>query len=125
MKSKRLLPYIATALIAAFITFAAIATILRPKPLNIGTVDLTTVSDGEYIGVCQNKLLFAVVKVEVQSHKIKNIKVLWHKASYMKKAQQIADNVTSAQSLNVDAVTGATLTSDTVLKAIENALNSK
>ena len=40
----------------------------------------------------------------------------------MEQAEQIAGAVSSAQSLDVDAITGATLTSDTVLKAIENAL---
>ena len=44
-----------------------------PQTLSIGTVDLNTVADGEYIGVCQNKILFAVVKVEVQDHKITDI----------------------------------------------------
>ena len=95
---------------------------LRPQTLSIGKVDLNKVADGEYIGVCQNKILFAVVKVEVQNHKITDIEVVEHKASYMEQAEQIAGAVSSAQSLDVDAITGATLTSDTVLKAIENAL---
>ena len=45
-----------------------------------------------------------------------------HKASYMEQAKQIAGAVCSEQSIEVDAISGATLTSDTVLKAIENAL---
>lgn len=40
----------------------------------------------------------------------------------MAQAKQIAEAVCDEQSLNVDAISGATLTSDTVLKAIENAL---
>lgn len=98
------------------------AVFLRPQPLDIGTVDLNTVSDGAYIGVCQNKILFAVVKVEVWDHEITSIEVVEHKASYLEQAEQIAGAVCSGQSLEVDAITGATLTSDTVLKAIENAL---
>ena len=80
------------------------------------------VADGEYIGVCQNKILFAVVKVEIKGHEITGIEVIAHKPSYMKQAEQIAGAVCAAQSLEVDAISGATLTSDTVLKAIENAL---
>lgn len=89
---------------------------------SIGVVDLDAVADGSYIGVCQNKLLFAVVKVEVQDHEITGIEVVEHKDAYMEQAEQIAGAVCSEQSLEVDAVSGATLTSDTILKAIENAL---
>lgn len=40
----------------------------------------------------------------------------------VEQAKQIAGEVLKGQSLEVDAVSGATLTSFTVLKAIENAL---
>ena len=85
-------------------------------------MDLSTVADGEYIGVCQNKILIAVVKVRVQNHEIMDIEVLEHKASYMGQAERIAGEVCAGQTLEVDAISGATFTSDTVLKAIENAL---
>lgn len=65
---------------------------------------------------------FAVVKVEVQNHEITGVEVVEHKDAYMEQAEQIAGAVCSEQSLEVDAVSGATLTSDTILKAIENAL---
>lgn len=106
----------------AVCSFVIVAFVLRPQKLEIGAVDLDTVSDGEYVGVCQNKILFAVVKVKVQNHEISDVEVIEHKASYMKQAEQIAENVCDKQSLDVDAISGATLTSDTVLKAIENAL---
>lgn len=121
-KWKKAVPYLLTIVVTICVCFAVVAVVLRPQILSIGTVDLNTVADGEYIGVCQNKILFAVVKVEVQDHKITDIEVVEHKASYMEQAEQIAGAVSSAQSLDVDAITGATLTSDTVLKAIENAL---
>ena len=121
-KWKKAVSYLLTIVVTICVCFAVVAVVLRPQTLNIGTVDLNTVADGEYIGVCQNKILFAVVKVEVQDHKITDIEVVEHKASYMEQAEQIAGAVSSVQSLEVDAISGATLTSDTVLKAIENAL---
>ncbi|GKH55825.1 hypothetical protein CE91St58_32100 [Lachnospiraceae bacterium] len=45
-----------------------------------------------------------------------------HKTAYMAQAKQIAEAVCDEQSLKVDAISGAALTSNTVLKAIENAL---
>ena len=122
MNIKKVFPFGATILITAFVCFAIFALLLRPQTLEIGTVDLNTVADGEYIGVCQNKILVAVVKVRVQNHEITNIEILEHKASYMGQAEKIAGEVCDGQTLEVDAISGATFTSDTVLKAIENAL---
>lgn len=124
MKSgiKKVLPYVFTVAITLFIGFVIVAFVLRPQKLEIRTVDLDTASDGEYVGVCQNKILFAVVKVKIQDHKITDVEVIEHKESYMEQARQIAERVCDEQSLNVDAISGATLTSDTVKKAIENAL---
>ena len=124
MKSgmKKVLPYVFTVAITLFIGFVIVAFVLRPQKLEISTVDLDTASDGEYVGVCQNKILFAVVKVKIQDNKITDVEVIEHKESYMEQARQIAERVCDEQSLNVDAISGATLTSDTVKKAIENAL---
>ena len=97
MKLRKVYPIILTAVITLLIGFAFVAFLLRPQPLDIGTVDLNTVSDGEYIGFCQNKILFAVVKVDVQDHKIIAIEVLEHKPSYMEQAEQIAGKVLSGQ----------------------------
>ena len=119
---KKVLPYVFTVAITLFIGFVIVAFVLRPQKLEISTVDLDTASDGEYVGVCQNKILFAVVKVKIQDHKITDVEVIEHKESYMEQARQIAERVCDEQSLNVDAISGATLTSDTVKKAIENAL---
>ena len=121
-KMKKVIPFFITIAATLCAGFIFVAFLLRPQPLHIGTVDLGTVADGSYIGVCQNKILFAVVQVEIENHEITSIEVIEHKASYMAQAEQIAGAVCSEQSLEVDAVTGATLTSDTVLKAIENAL---
>lgn len=122
MKKKKVYPFLITILITAFLCFATVALALRPQTLDIGMVDLNTVPNGEYIGVCQNKILIAVVKVCVMNHEITDIEILEHKASYMEQAEKIANEVCSGQSLEIDAISGATLTSDTVLKAIENAL---
>ena len=116
-KVKKAIPCLLTAAATVCACFLFVAVLLRPQPLHIGTV-----ADGAYIGVCQNKILFAVVKVEVQNHQITSIEIVEHKDAYMEQAEQIAGAVCSEQSLEVDAVSGATLTSDTVLKAIENAL---
>jgi uncharacterized protein with FMN-binding domain len=108
--------------ITLLIAAVAIAQILRPRYLDIENVDFSVVADGTYTGVFQNKILLAVVQVEVADHKIVSIEILEHKDAYLPQARQIAGDVLNKQSLEVDAISGATLTSDTVLKAIEDAL---
>lgn len=81
--------YLLTAAVALCAGFAITALLLRPQRLEIGTIDLHTIQDGDYIGVCQNKILFAVVKVLVQDHKITDVEIVEHKASYREPAERI------------------------------------
>jgi len=122
MKNKQARNISIAVVITLLASFVVVASLLRPSTLDIGRVDLNTVEDGTYIGICQNKVLFAVVKVEVSGHEIRGIEILEHKKSYLPQAEMIAGDVLAGQSLEVDAISGATLTSDTVKKAIEDAL---
>lgn len=122
LKVKRGIPILITVVITLLVGFVLMAFMFRPQVLDIKDVDFNTIADGEYIGICQNKILLAVVKVHVKDHEISDIEILEHKDSYMEQAKQIADDVCFNQSLEVDTISGATLTSKTVLKAIENAL---
>ena len=70
-------------------------------------------------------MIAASVEVEVRDNKITNIVIKKHDYGLGKKAEAIVEDVVNQQSLNVDTVSGATLSSSTILKAIENALNSK
>lgn len=122
---KRALTLVLVAVISFGLGVFALACLLRPQALDVDEPDLSAVADGEYIGFCQNKLLFAVVRVEVREHRIEGVEVLAHKESYMPQARQTAERVCAGQSLRVDAVSGATLTASTVLKAVENALTGR
>lgn len=122
MKFRKARVVIITAVATLFVVLVGVTLLFRPRTLDIGTMDISDLEDGTYIGICQNKILFAVVSVEVIEHEITGIEVLEHKHSYMEQAKMTANNVLLKQGLDIDAISGATLTSDTVLKAIENAL---
>ncbi|WP_297421364.1 FMN-binding protein [Clostridium sp.] len=94
------------------------------KELTISKVDLSKISDGVYTGSYDVDFIAAKVSVTVKSHKIENIDLLEHKTDRGKPAEVIPDRVVKEQSLQVDAVSGATNSSKTILKAIENALMS-
>ena len=94
------------------------------KKLAINKVDLSKISDGKYTGSYDVNLLSAKVSVTVKDHKIENIDLLEHKNDRGKPAEVIPSMVVKAQSLQVDTISGATNSSKTILKAIENALES-
>ncbi len=87
--------------------------------------DLTVLDDGTYRGECDNGLVFVEVGVEVENHMITAVQLLKHQNGRGQKAEKIVDDVVTAQSIEVDAVSGATASSQTILKAIENALENK
>ncbi|MDP4094274.1 MAG: FMN-binding protein [Bacillota bacterium] len=95
----------------------------RPVPvINIGTVDMSSIKDGSYTGEYEKSPVKAVVNVSVKDNKITDIKIVEHKCGLGKKAEKITKEIINAQSLGVDTVSGATLSSRVILKAVENAL---
>ena len=101
-----------------------ILTIITREPLDlkISNVDMTNISDGSYIGSADNGLIKATVSVEVHKGKIQNIMILEHDHLLGKPAEKIIESIVEQQSLEVDAITTATYSSDTLRKAVENAL---
>ena len=93
--------------------------------INVEKIDLSKVKDGNYTGNCDAIFIGAEVNVKVENHKIIDVELVKHKNERGKKAEIIPERVVQAQSLQVDAVSGATNSSKVILKAIENALESE
>ena len=87
--------------------------------------DLNNKQDGIYRGnynmsSTPNK---ATVEVFIHDHQIIKIDILEHSCSSIgKKAEKIIESIIAYQSLSVDVISGATSSSKTILKAVENAL---
>jgi uncharacterized protein with FMN-binding domain len=94
----------------------------KPKDLEISNVDVSTIKDGIYVGNADNGLVKATVSVEISNGIILNISILEHDNLLGKPAEKIIDSIVEQQSLDVDAITSATYSSDTIRKAVENAL---
>lgn len=92
--------------------------------INIEQIDLSKVKDGNYTGNFDAVYIEAEVNVKVENHKIIDVELVKHKNERGKNAEIIPQRVVQAQSLQVDAVSGATNSSKVILKAIENALKS-
>ncbi len=94
------------------------------EEIKVENVDLKLIPDGMYIGNAEVLWIAAEVKVIVKEHKIVNIDLIKHKNERGKSAEVIPQKVVETQSLQVDAVSGATNSSKVILKAIENALGN-
>lgn len=93
------------------------------KEIEIADVDLSTVADGVYEGSFKQGRWNYRVAVTVKDHKITRIELLSKRDKMFENMYQTAfERVLAAQSPNVDAVSGATVSSKALLKAIENAL---
>lgn len=87
--------------------------------------DLSDIQDGDYIGEYSITPVHVKVEVSVSDHQITNIAILQHDNGLGSKAESIVNDVVKEQSLDVDAVSGATVSSKCILKAVENAIENK
>lgn len=93
------------------------------RAMPIEAIDLASVSDGTFQGDFSYGGFTYEVAVSVKDHRIQTIDILKNRnTKHAKQAEGVVPQVLSAQSVNIDAVTGATTTSKALLKAIETAL---
>lgn len=92
------------------------------SPNFISEINLLKIKDGAYEGEYKSLLVSARVKVEVKKGRIKNINIIEHKHGRGKRGEEITNSVLSSQSLKVNPISGATVSSKVILKAIESAL---
>jgi uncharacterized protein with FMN-binding domain len=92
------------------------------KALEISNIPFSTVRDGQYEGYQNNVLVTAKVNVSVRAGMITDIQLLEHSHGPNHGADAIVSEVLQKQTLQVDAISGASYSSKVVLKAIELAL---
>lgn len=90
--------------------------------VEIEEINLSAVEDGIFEGSYKALPIDVTVKVLVVDHAITDIEILKHFNGQGEAAEIITESVITAQSLSVDAISGATYSSKVILKAIENAL---
>lgn len=84
--------------------------------------DLSVMQDGNYIGEYSITPVYVKVEISVHNHQITGIVILEHGNGLGSAAESIVNYVVKKQSLDIDAVSGATVSSKCILKAIENAI---
>ena len=112
--------------IAASLTgCAAFGNLSDLKAMEIVTPsDLGAIADGTYHGEWDAGLVRAAVNVTMDSGRIELVDIVEHECLRGGPAEVIVEDVVEQQSLEVDAVSGATASSKAILKSIEVALSS-
>ncbi len=85
--------------------------------------ELQQAKSGSYCGSASTKMVKAEIAVAIRNKRIQNIEVIKHETGIGKKAETLTDSVIRYQTVELDVVSGATVSSKIILKAIENALN--
>lgn len=100
----------------------------KTKKANAEDIDLSKIKDGTYEGQANGYRGLVKVSVTVKDHKITAIKVLSNSddAAFFNRASAgVIKNILAKQSLKVDVVSGATYSSNGIIKAVKNALTGE
>lgn len=91
----------------------------------IDGLNLNGIKDGTYLGVSKGYGGDIKVKVTIENSKIKNIEVVSHSETpkYYENGSKIIEAILKENSTNVDAISGATLTSNGIKNAVKDALS--
>lgn len=85
-------------------------------------LDLSKVADGTYTGSEDAKIIQVSLEVTVKDHIITDVTILSHKSGKGAPAEVIVDDIVASNSLEVDAISGATYSSNVIKVAVYNAL---
>ena len=96
----------------------------QPVAVNHDNTDSSSYNDGIYYGTGKGFNGNITVKVTVASKKINNVEITDHidDVAYLNSAKSVIPSIIASQSTNVDAVSGATFSSNGIILATRDAL---
>lgn len=92
------------------------------KGIDKSPVDISKIKDGKYHGKAEGELVKVELDVWIRDGEIKEVKLLHHENGLGKKAENIIDSMINHNSVEVDSISGATISSEYIKAAVRNAL---
>ena len=87
-------------------------------------IDISQVADGVYTGHSETDLVKVDVRVTVADGRIEDIEILKHECGKGYPADVIVSDMSKDNTVEVDAVSGATMSSEVIKDAVRDALRS-
>ena len=87
-------------------------------------IDISQVADGVYTGHSETDLVKVDVRVTVADGRIEDIEILKHECGKGHPADVIVSDMIKDNTVEVDAVSGATMSSEVIKDAVRDALRS-
>ena len=94
----------------------------RLREFDKSPIAIENVADGTYEASSETTLVKATVKVTVEGGKIKNVDILRHECGLGGPAGEIVKDIKNSNTVDVDAVSGATYSSEVIKDAVRKAL---
>jgi uncharacterized protein with FMN-binding domain len=88
-------------------------------------VDVGQLEDGSYTGSFEDSAVGATVEVTVEDGRIAAVEVVEQQASSSYQARETVERIEAAQSPRVEAVSGATWSSHSIMLAVYRALDGR
>lgn len=98
------------------------------KKAEVGDLDLSKIQDGEYFGKFESGRWQYDVRVVISGGEIRSVEILNDKCGFIEMIRykeinnEVINRILKRQSLKIDTVTGATINTKALLKAVEKAL---
>jgi len=131
MKKKRILIIVIAIVVGLFAIlsigmYAMTRDLSFMREVELSGIDLATVDDGSYTGTFEHRRFTNTLTIRIENNAIVRIDIDSDVsgAGVLNAADEVFSKVIDAQDTRIDAVTGATATTNAYLMAIENALNA-
>lgn len=89
----------------------------------IEDVEFANLEDGTYLGSYDFGIVKATVQIEILQHEIHNIQLIEHENGLGSKAEDILKDIKEQNRIDVDTISGATISSKVIQQATVDALN--
>jgi len=116
---------LAIAIGAFALRFKKMAKVVQTEYAKITEIDLNALSNGIYNGSFGDFLVFVDLSVTIKDHRITDISIKHQKCGKGYDGKETLKKILQLQSVKVDAVTGATGSSKSIMIAAYRALSTK
>lgn len=126
-KRKKIVIFLIVLILIVLLSFKLVANkiVSDAEALPVEKIDFSQIQDGQYHGDYKIFPVKVSVETKIQNGKIKQINLVEHFNGMGTPAEKIVDNIIEKQSLQVDSISGATVSSIAIKKAVEDSLLGK